>query len=403
MKKGQLTEKLHEIVSDPAHPLAAASVGIIKKGKIIFAGTSGFKRKEGNIQADSDTKFRMASISKLLTATGIWQQVEKGTLNADQDVSDYLGFPLRNPHHPETVITLRHLLSHTSSIREGDDSDRVVYVLPFGASVRDYFDPQKPAYYDGCWAPPEEKPGEYYAYTNFNYGLLGTVLERVSNERFDQYMKRHIFQPLGLDCGFYLPSMTQEAREHVGTLYRKLRKDGTRAPDGEWVPQCDDKPELCSEDSYEDYVPGENATLFSPQGGLRASLNDMLRLMQMWMHGDGILKPETICKMFAPFWKYDGSNGDGSFDLAYACGPQIFTDTPGVDCFVKDKKFSLKGHSAGAYGLTGVLGMDLEQENGVIAVAAGSSTDHYPGTYSAFDGWREEMLSAGYDFFREYP
>ena len=74
---------------------------------------------------------RVASVSKLVVALGVMRLVDAGRLNLDRDVSDYLGWRLRNPAFPDTPITLRLLLSHQSSI-----TDNVDYVIPLGGTVR---------------------------------------------------------------------------------------------------------------------------------------------------------------------------------------------------------------------------------------------------------------------------
>ena len=404
-----LLAQMKTIIHHPSHPLAAASIGIIKNGEILFADTVGFQRIALNgghdISACADTKYRMASISKLLTATGIWQQIERGVIAPEDDISDYLGFRIRNPHFPSEPITIQQLLSHTSSICEGDDSVAASYSIPYGYPITSFFDPTSPCACQGAWGSQPHRPGTYFEYANINYGLLGTILEAVTGERFDHYMNAHIFDPLHLDCGFHLPTMTRVAREHVGTIYRKLDPTGRLDPDnGTWTPQCDATPELCSEDPYSRYVPGTNATIFSPQGGLRASVKDMLVLMQMWIQASQedhpLLKTETLRRMFTSVWEYNEGkhNGDGMFDRAYAAGPQIFTDTLGVDRWLKETALGFSGHSADAYGLFGLLGMNFERRDGLIVVASGASLEPYEGEYSAFDGWRESLIAAACQF-----
>ena len=396
---------MQKLLENPEHPLLCSSIGIIRSGEILFAETVGTRYVDPvtglQTAADADTKFRMASISKLVVATGIWQLIEQGLLTPDADAGEVLGFPLRNPHFPQTPITIEMLLSHTSSIREGSDDIVCTYSIPYPHGVREFFENNSSCYYSGCWAGPEEAPGMYYSYCNFNYGLLGTIIEKVSGERFDHYMTRHVFEPLGLDCGFYVPSMAEPARRSIGTLYRKLNAAGQYDPSrGQWVAQCDNYMNGFPDDLRE-YVPGTNATLFSPQGGLRASVNDMMKLMLAWMGRTEhvILSKHTVREMAQPFWTYNPAqkNGDNLSDQCYARGPQVFLNRPGLDRLVENMNLPFIGHGAGAYGLLGTLGMDLEKQNGILVLAMGTG-GRYPGQYSKNNRWEEIMLTSAAEF-----
>ncbi len=79
-------------------------------------------------------KVRVASISKMVMAIGFMQLVETGKLDLDADISKVLGWSLRNPNFPDTPITARQLLAHTSSLRDADK-----YWLPAGADIRSFF------------------------------------------------------------------------------------------------------------------------------------------------------------------------------------------------------------------------------------------------------------------------
>ena len=400
MTREQLLEIMQQIMHDSDHPLLAASMGIIQEGNILFAETIGMCHLSPDVPATCTTKYRMASISKLMTATGIWQQVEQKRLDMHTDVSDYLGFRLRNPRFPDTPITLGMLLSHTSSVRESDDEHRCTYNLPATCAVSAFFDPQNSCYDPQCWGPDE--PGTFYSYCNFNYGLLGTILESVTGERFDDYMNRHLFEPLSLDCGFYVPSMKQEAQRAIGTLYRKLNAQGeSDAHNGIWTPQVDDYSQGFPTDAHAHYIPGRNATVFSPQGGLRASIRDLLTLMLSFMgKGPALLRPETIEDMFRPVWTYDEQlhNGDNPADQCYGRGPQIYLNRPGLDRLSNRFRLPFAGHGAGAYGLLGTLGMDLHRQNGLVVIAIGTGCASYPGVYSHNNHWEEQMIEAAAEF-----
>jgi len=405
MDQNKLRIRMNEIITDPAHPLMAAAIGVVKDGRILFSDMAGCKQLDG-AKATGDTKFRIASISKLITAVGVWQLIEQGLVNPDADASEYVGFRLRNPHHPDIPITLRMLMSHTSSIRDGGIPGS--YNIPLGHPISEFFTKGTPHYMPRCWAPAEEAPGKFFAYCNMNYCLLGSVIENVSGQRFDRYMTEHLFAPMDLSCSYNVSEMSPEVLAQVGTIYRKLDKDGKCDPvNGTWTAQCDDFTNGYPNMDYSGYSIGTNGSLFGPMGSLRVSVNELCQLLLMFCNGGNyngvrILKAETIEQMFTPVWTYDpvAKNGDtcGNSMFCYGMGPQIFRNSGSADRLVKEQNLPFAGHSAAAYGLFGGMFFDRKRGNGLIYIAAGTGSDwdQYPGTYSSsFYGWEEDLLTAG--------
>ena len=119
----ELDRELSAIAADPAHPLASLSVLAVRHGHVVYHRQFGLRTIDNDhparsVTADARTLYRIASISKLVTTLGVMRLREAGRLDLDRDVGDYLGWRLRNPHFPDTPITLRMLLSHTSSLRD---------------------------------------------------------------------------------------------------------------------------------------------------------------------------------------------------------------------------------------------------------------------------------------------
>ena len=397
-QKETLIARMKEIISDPVNPMLAAAVGVFKDGKVIFSEAVGCKNPSGD-PVTADTKYRIASISKMITAIGVWQLIEQGLLDPQDDVSRHLGFILRNPAHPDTPITVKMLLSHTSSIRDGGIPGS--YNIPFRHPISEFFTEGAAHYNPRGWAPPEEAPGVFFAYCNMNYCLLGTIIENVSDERFDKYMRDHIFSPMGLTCSFNVSDMPETVQAQVGPLFRKL--------EGIWTPQCDDFSNSYPTEDYAGYVIGTNGSLFGPMGSLRISLNELCQIMRMLCDGGSyrgvqILKSETIEKMFSPAWTYDPAqkNGDNYHGLmnCYGMGPHIFTNqTPG-DRLVRNQDLPFAGHTAEAYGLIGGMGFDRKRGNGIVYFTAGLGSDmsRSAGEYSSFYCWEEALLTAGAEF-----
>ncbi|HNN55030.1 MAG TPA: serine hydrolase, partial [Novosphingobium sp.] len=219
----------------------------------------------------ADDPVRIASISKLVTTLGVMRMVDKGQLDLDRDVSDYLGWPLRNPAFPERPITLRMLLSHRSSLIDGGE----LYIVPLGTTLRERL--ADPRVWDGAHAPGSG----WFHYTNLNFPVVASVMERISGERFDRLMHRLVLKPLRLDACFnWGAGCSAKAMSLAVVLYRasgEVAKDDLhgRLPDCLVVPAADGSCDLAS------YRPGDNGALFSPQGGLRISMRSLARLGQM--------------------------------------------------------------------------------------------------------------------------
>ena len=193
----RLDAELGTIVRDPACELASLSVLAVRAGEVAYTAQFG-RRFIGhgdvpNKPVGPDTLFRIASVSKMMTTLGLMRLVEDGKVDLDANVSGYLGFTLRNPHFPDQAITLRHLLTHTSSLR--DDAG---YSWAANVALKDVLDP-------GMFAT-NAGPGAYFKYCNLGWGVIGTVMERVTGERFDRSMHRLLIAPLGLQAGYYRSS-----------------------------------------------------------------------------------------------------------------------------------------------------------------------------------------------------
>jgi CubicO group peptidase (beta-lactamase class C family) len=249
----------------------------------------------------ADTPVRVASISKFVTAIAVMRLVEAGRLDLDADVSRYLGWQFRNPAHPNVPVTLRLLMGHRSSL-----SDAGGYSFPLGTMLRDGIGTKS-------WA--EWAPGERFDYQNLNYGVVATVMEAATGERFDRLMQRLVLRPMRLSACYNWSGCPAGMSARAAVLYRKGRDETAWDPAGPWVSQIDlpgaRPPGGCPVRRESDaapcdlagYRPGTNGTLFSPQGGLRISVPDLARIGRMLADGGvsggrRILKPATAALFF---------------------------------------------------------------------------------------------------------
>jgi CubicO group peptidase (beta-lactamase class C family) len=327
-----------------------------------------------------DDPVRIASISKLVVAIGVMKLVEQGSLDLDEEVSRYLDWPLRNPAFLDRPISLRMLLSHTSSLRDGDDA----YVVPLGGSVKNAL--ADPAVWD-----PEHGPGDgYFAYSNFNFPVVGSIVEKVTRERFDIWMRREVLEPMKLDGCFNWPTCSDDAilRAVVLTQDGKVVRDdlGGRRPD---CPVFIRDGEAC--DLGRSKL-GENGALFSPQGGLRISARGLARVGRMLLNGgtlDGIriLSPQSVEVMLSAAWQFDGSNGSRGGESYGVCSyglavRQLATGLPGCSDDPEGIGHRWSGHAGDAYGLRSGLWIDRQRGVGIAYYITGLPAELAPGRSS---------------------
>ncbi len=354
------------------------------------AGLRDFTRQ---LPVNSDTQYRIASISKAITATGLMLLVDQGAVSLNADISDYLGFEARNPLFPNTPITVEMVLSHRSGIQDGTGYNGFLNAtnsaennLPALAELL----LSDGAYFtSNIWRT--EPPGTYFAYSNLNYGVIATIIEAASNQRFDLFMQNNVFEPLGLNCS-YNTSLLDNI-DNVAVIYRNQ---------GGWTPQVDNfqgnTPEPAN---IQDYVPGGNGLRFAPQGGLRASARDLARLMQLHINNGydnltqtQLISSESIELMHTPVWTYNGSNGDNYFNLfnSWGLGVQITTNTPMGDIVFDG--YNLIGHAGEAYGLVSDWYFHKASGRGVIFMNNGVFSGYSFGTSSAFYTIEEAVFDA---------
>lgn len=399
-----LDRELAAIANDPARPLSSLSVLAIRDGAVACEAHFGRRHIARDLPADAATLYRVASISKLVTTLGVLRLVEQGKLDLDADIGGYVGYAVRNPAFPQVPVTLRMLLSHTSSVTD----EAGYYAFDESVNLRDVF-----ARTAAMWSA--HRPGSHFQYANFPWGIAATVMERASGERFDRLMRRSVLQPLGMRGGYNVSELEPAALAHVSTLYRKrpAGDDGEWNPSGPWVPQVDDyaaSPPVSRASAA--YAVGTNGTLFGPQGGLRASATDLGRVMRMLMgrgelDGTRFLRAATVDEMLRTQWRHDGANGESHYGShrgrfnAWGLGNQHFIDVSGPDYgdrLVEGGGFRAAGHLGDAYGLMGTLAFDASARNGVLFLVGGTGFDPETdrGRYSSGAGFEERIVTALY-------
>ncbi len=336
----------------------------------------------------ADDPVRVASVSKLVTTLGMMRLVDGGKLDLDRDVSDYLGWRLRNPAFPGTPISLRLLLSHQSSLLDGPD----LYIIPLGRTIREQL--ADPRVWDTAHAPGSG----WFHYTNLNFPVVASVMERASGERFDRLMTRLVLKPLKLHACYNWSGCSPAQAARAVVLYRANGDVATDDLKGA-LPACPVVPAADGSCDLASYTPGWNGSLFSPQGGLRISMRDLAKVGQLLARGGkGLLSVSAFAEMTRVQWRFDGANGlgeDGTsngFFCAYGLAVHHIA-TPRADCH--DDLFGdgvpRLGHSGDAYALKAGLWVDPATGKG-LAFFTTQVPDDSKGAHSAFTAREEDVV-----------
>jgi len=288
---------------------------------------------------------RIASISKSFTATGLMQQVEKGVISLDDDISDLIGFTIRNPHHPDVPITLRMVLSHTASFRDKEDYSTLDHINPtiYGDCAESYY---------------EYKPGEGYNYSNLGLNLAGTILEKVSGVRFDKYVRDSVIHPLGLYGAHNVDMLDTTMFASIYT-YR----------DGRYV-----KSSAYSSVAHRlpTYVMGYSAPMFSPTGGVKISPNHLAQYMMMHMNygelnGVRIISEQSAREMQTPVWYIQNTH---EWEDQYGLCLHEFVDFLEAEEYNQPGHYPV-GHTGDALGLRSIMIWSPADGWGIVAMTNG--------------------------------
>ncbi|MCL4560090.1 MAG: beta-lactamase family protein [Chloroflexi bacterium] len=268
------------------YTLSGMAVGVVQKGKLIFAKGYGVADASTGKPVTPDTIFRIASISKTFTAIAVMQLWEQGKIQLDDPVNKYLKtYQVLHPDPNAPPVTIRHMLTHTSGIGENPTTAgllRDLIIKQPDIKLRPG-DPIPPLgeYYHGRLSP-DVYPDVKWAYANHAFGTLGQLIEDVSGEPFAEYMCRHVFEPLGMmKTDFrYSEKFVEELAQ--GYVYKK------------------------------DHLKSAEFLLFPDfaAGSVLTSVNEMALYLAALMNGGSnehgtVIKPETLEAMMSPQYRQD--------------------------------------------------------------------------------------------------
>lgn len=316
------------------------SVAVVKKDNIIFSKAYGYKDLENKTRLTSSDLFRIASISKSFSATAIMQLVEQKKIALEQDVSELIGFKVRNPKYPDKIITLQLLLTHLSSINDSQ-----------GYFSLDYINPDKNPNWAKCYNDYE--PGKNWQYCNLNFNMIGTIIERVSGQRFDQYIRYHILEPLGLYGGYAVDSLDGS---RLAKIYEyNLDSSKYIVSSGAYNPRSE---EIAS------YTMGYSTPVFSPTGGMKINAIDLATYMIMHKNKGKFKEGQIISKKSANLMQTPASSFE-PYGFALEQSDKLI---PGK---------LMTGHTGSAYGLFSAMFFDPKEDFGLVIITNGTRGGGY--------------------------
>ncbi|MFA6375236.1 MAG: serine hydrolase [Bacilli bacterium] len=368
--------------------LVGASVVVIKGNDIKFSDSYGYSDFENKIATTPDTIYRIASISKIIVAMAIMKLVEDNKIHINDDIQDILGFSIRNPKYPDIPITIKMLMTQTSSITDGfinddeliDDEEIKGYNGVNGThlkvSLEDLLIPEKSKYWTSSTFSDYE-PGSKFIYSNFGCGILACIVEKVSNKLFTDFVRDTILLPLDTDASFRPGDIINKEKaaniylpEHSSNSYKISRDFASFV-----------------ENFYPVFPLGENYR--GPAGGLFISTIDLSKVMICLMN-DGVYKDKVILKkstvemMLQTHWF--GNSDDDSYK-AKGLQMRILDKYPGI---------LLRGHTGSAYGVISYMFFNKETKTGICYVTNGG---FYAKNESLMMDCQESTLNS---FVKEY-
>ena len=349
-----MMKEIFKEISENAKLVGASSL-VFKDGKIVEKLNYGYSNLEKKKKVNNNTIFRIASVSKIMVALCIMKLYEEGKLDLTEDISKYLGFNVRNPKYPDVEITLKMVMTQTSSITDGfekgvnsdiDSGYNLVNGTNEECSLQDLLDPNGKRFVKETFS--NYRPATHFEYSNLGCGILACIVEKVSGIYFTDYVKNLIFKPLKLDASFVVTDI--KSKDIASTYLYENDK----------ISLCRSK-EMFINNVYKKFPIGENFR--GPAGGLFISTNGLMKIMMCLLKGGApIIKTETLDKMMQMAW----AGKKQPYDSYVAKGLQLEI----VDYFNYRR---LYGHFGDAYGVKSYFLFNREEQIGMVYITNGGA------------------------------
>ncbi len=282
--------------------IVGGAVVIMKDGEVLYSYDYGYKKASKREEVTLDTCFHAASVTKMVSAVGLMQLLEDYDIPLDTPVKEIVDIPLVNPAFPDADITIRQVLSHTSSFMQNH------YLTP---------DWTKIGKHNGYFST-ENAPGTAYEYANMNGGLIGAMIEAISGKSVNEYMQRRVFVPLKINAAYHAallpdPTDVSDQLQKNGKTFRTAEKEFETFKD------------------YDDSCfPALHTDITS--GSLYISVNGLVRIVQLLQNGgelEGVrlLTEDSVKLMMSPQHLVEGSSVTG--ESPYGLCITTVDDLPG--------------------------------------------------------------------------
>jgi CubicO group peptidase (beta-lactamase class C family) len=284
------------------------------------------------------------------------QLVAEKKIRLDQDISELVGFKVRNPAYPNTVITLKMALSHRSSINDSE-----------GYFSLDAIDPATNPNFAKCYNAYE--PDKGYMYCNLNYNLAGSILEKITGIRFDKYIQQQILDPLGLYGGYNVNALDSNL---IAKIYEfnKETQGFTLSPNA-YAPRTEE---------INNYTMGRTTPIFSPTGGMKISANDLAKYMimhsQLGKYDGGRMISKNLSQQMQAIISEEENYG-----MALETTTQLIAGK------------TMIGHTGVAYGLYSLMFFEPKEKIGFIVISNGCD----PKTINGINGVLHQTVNSLYN------
>jgi len=306
------------------------TLAVIEDGKVAYTYEYGWANKEEKKPMTSDTKIRVASVSKVFTAMNAMAARDLGALSLDGDISDILGYEVRNSHYPKKDITLYTLMTHTSSINN----------LGSSADIRDALTSRR------SFGDREPGSPDAWIYNNFSSGVVGAVTEKALGMTLVNFSQKYFLDPMGIDAAYHAKWI--DSKSDIATLYL-----GSKV--------CRTVGEQRSRVYHK--TPGKN---YAPYfGALTISAKDMASVVTVLINdgqygGRYYLSPESVAEMEKTYLT------PGAFD-------QCLIMRKMSDMYDSRTLYYHTGH---AQGVQSFMSYDAESGDGLVVIATGMRSEN---------------------------
>ena len=341
----------------------SGQVFIVRGGRPVYARCYGWRDARKTKPVTIDTKYAIASVTKMVSAVGLMRLYDQGWFGLDDALGEVLPYPVINTQYKDQKVTVRQLLSHTTGLKQGNTYKGNWAVLSATSSAY-YFEPNTP-------------PGTAYEYSNRNGGLIGSLMEAVSGLSINSYMAQNLFAPLGIDAA-YSAHLLQDQSD----ISFRLNADGT--------PMASDETLIKNGKNYDDTC-SPAAHQGTTIGALVISAPDLAKIGAMlcqrgeWQD-ETFLQPGTVELMEA--------------DQESIAGSSVHVHGPYGLCLerVQDSRGNTwYGHQGRAFGLSSNVFYQPELDLTVVVVGNGYSAKKKDTLVTLFVDVMEKAVETDWD------